>query len=510
MRRLPHRPARQPRAISRRSTPSIVPGHEVVGVVDALGPAAKRFARGDRVGIAWLRETDGTCAYCRRGRENLCPNARFTGWDHDGGYAEYAVVREDFAYALPPQIDDEHAAPLLCAGIIGYRAIKRAGVVPGATVGLYGFGGSAHLALQVLKHWRCRVFVMSRGGVHRELAEELGADWIGEAAERPPAPLDAAILFAPAGDLVPPAMQSLDRGGILAIAGIYLLADSAARLRTRSVLRARDPQRHGQHASGRRRVLAHRGRDSDQNIYGRDAARRRESGARRCSSTTNCAAQPCSTRIAEVSSVAISGRPSGKENSPMDVLTLLKEDHKAVGALLDEAVECEPGDGRLDALAQEIESALTIHAAIEEKYFYPALHDRAEEADQSVDVFEAYTEHDLIKTLIALLKSGRQPDEQFKAEVQVLGENVKHHVKEEESTIFSLARELLDGDELEELGETHGGRKGADDVAAGAERVGEEVRREEVEGEKVHGKKILGEKAFLAAARRGAKKRTRR
>lgn len=201
---------------------SVVPGHEVVGVVDALGPGAKRFARGDRVGIAWLRETDGTCAYCRRGRENLCPNARFTGWDHDGGYAEYAVVREEFAYALPRQIDDEHAAPLLCAGIIGYRAIKRAGVVPGATVGLYGFGGSAHLALQVLKHWKCRVFVMSRGGVHRELAEELGADWIGEAAERPPALLDSAILFAPAGDLVPPAMQSLDRGGILAIAGIYL------------------------------------------------------------------------------------------------------------------------------------------------------------------------------------------------------------------------------------------------------------------------------------------------
>lgn len=201
---------------------SIVPGHEVVGVVDALGPGAKRFACGDRVGVAWLRETDGTCVYCRRGRENLCPNARFTGWDRDGGYAEYAVVREDFAYALPPQIDDEHAAPLLCAGIIGYRAIKRAGVVPGATVGLYGFGGSAHLALQVLKHWKCRVFVMSRGGIHRDLAVELGADWIGEAAERPPAPLDAAILFAPAGDLVPAAMQSLDRGGILAIAGIYL------------------------------------------------------------------------------------------------------------------------------------------------------------------------------------------------------------------------------------------------------------------------------------------------
>ena len=200
----------------------LVPGHEIVGLVEELGPGARRFAPGDRVGIAWLRETCGTCPYCRRGRENLCPNARFTGWDHDGGYAEYATVREDFAYRLPASIDDERAAPLLCAGIIGYRAIKRAGVVPGATVGLYGFGGSAHLALQVLKHWNCRAFVMSRGGVHRDLARELGADWIGEASERPPAPLDAAILFAPAGELVPAAMQALDRGGILAIAGIYL------------------------------------------------------------------------------------------------------------------------------------------------------------------------------------------------------------------------------------------------------------------------------------------------
>jgi alcohol dehydrogenase, propanol-preferring len=202
--------------------PRIVPGHEVVGVVERAGPGCTRFAAGDRVGIAWLREVCGTCAYCRRGRENLCPNARFTGWDHDGGYAERAVVREDFAYALPATIDDEHAAPLLCAGIIGYRAIKRADVRPGATVGLYGFGGSAHLAIQVLKHWGCRVFVMSRGGIHQGLAEELGADWTGSAAERPPAALDAALLFAPAGELVPAALQALDRGGVLAVAGIYL------------------------------------------------------------------------------------------------------------------------------------------------------------------------------------------------------------------------------------------------------------------------------------------------
>lgn len=202
--------------------PGIVPGHEVVGVVERLGPQSTRFPAGTRVGIAWLRETDGTCSYCRRRRENLCPNARFTGWDHDGGYAEYATVCEDYAYALPDAIDDEHAAPLLCAGIIGYRAIERADVKPGDTVGLYGFGGSAHLAIQVLRHWNCRVFVMSRGGIHRELAEELGAEWIGEATNPPPAPLNAAILFAPAGELVTPAMQALDRGGVLAIAGIYV------------------------------------------------------------------------------------------------------------------------------------------------------------------------------------------------------------------------------------------------------------------------------------------------
>src|SRR5271166_3002866 len=202
--------------------PRIIPGHEVVGVVERRGVGAGRFQQGDRVGIAWLRETCGICVYCRRGRENLCPNARFTGYDHDGGYCEYAVVREDFAYALPNSLGDEEAAPLLCAGIIGFRAIKRADVQPGATVGLYGFGGSAHLAIQVLRHWGCRVFDMSRGGTHRDSAKELGAEWIGEAEDLPPAPLDAAILFAPAGNLVPPALQALDRGGILAVAGIYL------------------------------------------------------------------------------------------------------------------------------------------------------------------------------------------------------------------------------------------------------------------------------------------------
>jgi len=202
--------------------PRVVPGHEAVGVVERLGPGCSRFREGDRVGIAWLRETCGACAYCRRGRENLCPNARFTGWDHDGGYAEFATVREDFAYAIPAGIDDERAAPLLCSGIIGFRAIKRAAIEPGMCVGLYGFGGSAHLAIQVLRHWKCRVFVMSRAGIHRDRAKSLGAEWIGESADAPPVPLDAAILFAPAGDIVPIAMRALDRGGILAVAGIYL------------------------------------------------------------------------------------------------------------------------------------------------------------------------------------------------------------------------------------------------------------------------------------------------
>jgi len=202
--------------------PQVIPGHEIVGTVEKRGVGAAGFAQGARVGIAWLRETCGTCVYCLRGRENLCPNARFTGWDHDGGYAEYAVAHEKFVYQLPDTIGDEEAAPLMCAGIIGFRAIKRADIRPGATVGLYGFGGSAHIALQVLKYWGCRVFVMSRGGVHRDLAAQLGAEWIGDADESPPAPLDAAILFAPAGNLVLPAMEALERGGILAIAGIYL------------------------------------------------------------------------------------------------------------------------------------------------------------------------------------------------------------------------------------------------------------------------------------------------
>lgn len=202
----------------------MIPGHEIVGEVVELGEGCRRFKPGERVGIAWLRQTCGVCAYCRRERENLCPNARFTGWDRNGGYAQWTTVHENFAYRLPRTVTDDQLAPLLCAGIIGYRAIKRADIRPGSTVGLYGFGGSAHLALQVLQHWKCRVFVMTRGGQHQALAKDMGAEWIGSAEEPPPAPLDAAILFAPAGNLVLPALLALDRGGILAVAGIYLSA----------------------------------------------------------------------------------------------------------------------------------------------------------------------------------------------------------------------------------------------------------------------------------------------
>lgn len=200
----------------------IVPGHQVVGIVDALGAGAIRFRQGDRVGIAWLRYTCGQCRYCRAGNENLCPNARFTGYDENGGYAEFALVREDFAYAIPPELDVVAATPLLCAGIIGYRALKRADVRPGCRLGLYGFGSSAHIAIQVARHWGCSVYVMTRDERHQALARELGAAWAGPAEARPPELLDSAILFAPVGNLVPAAMQALDMGGTLAVAGIYL------------------------------------------------------------------------------------------------------------------------------------------------------------------------------------------------------------------------------------------------------------------------------------------------
>lgn len=200
----------------------VVPGHEVVGVVDACGEGAGRFRPGERVGIAWLRWTCGTCRFCARGDENLCLSPRFTGWDDDGGYAEYAVVDERFAYRIPDAFTDEQAAPLLCAGIIGYRALKRAALPPGGRLGIYGFGASAHLAAQVALHQGATVHVLTRSPEARRLALELGCVSAGDARDAPPEPLDAAILFAPAGDLVPVALAALDRGGTLSIAGIHL------------------------------------------------------------------------------------------------------------------------------------------------------------------------------------------------------------------------------------------------------------------------------------------------
>ena len=203
--------------------PAVVPGHEIVGVVDAIGEdAGRRFAIGDRIGIAWLRHTCGVCRFCARGDENLCVAPRFTGWDADGGYAEYAVVDEPYAYALPDVFTDEQAAPLLCAGIIGYRALRRSQLPPGGRLGIYGFGGSAHLAAQVAMYEGAEVHVLTRSKTAQRLALELGAASAGDATDPPPVPLDAAILFAPAGDLVPVALAALDRGGTLAIAGIHL------------------------------------------------------------------------------------------------------------------------------------------------------------------------------------------------------------------------------------------------------------------------------------------------
>jgi propanol-preferring alcohol dehydrogenase len=200
----------------------VIPGHEIVGVVDTLGEGAARFTIGERVGAAWLARTCGTCRYCLAGRENLCTAPSFTGWDVDGGYAQYAVVNEDYAYAIPEGFSDLQAAPLLCAGIIGYRALRRSELPPGGRLGIYGFGGSAHLTAQIALAEGATVHVMTRSREAQELALELGASSAGDASARPPEPLDAAILFAPVGTLVLPALEALDRGGTLAVAGIYL------------------------------------------------------------------------------------------------------------------------------------------------------------------------------------------------------------------------------------------------------------------------------------------------
>jgi propanol-preferring alcohol dehydrogenase len=200
----------------------VVPGHQIVGVVDALGSAVTTHKEGDRVGVPWLHSTDGTCEFCRCGLENLCPNARFTGYDADGGYAEYAVAPADFCYPIPAIFSDENAAPLLCAGIIGYRSYRLTAVRPGENLGLYGFGASAHLVIQFARHQKCNVFVFTRNEAHRELARELGAIWTGRAEDTPPEPLHAAIIFAPAGSLVPEALRVLRKAGRLALAGITM------------------------------------------------------------------------------------------------------------------------------------------------------------------------------------------------------------------------------------------------------------------------------------------------
>ncbi len=200
----------------------VVPGHEVVGTVAEVGEGVRRFAVGDRVGIAWLRHTCGECAWCRRGEENLCPRSTYTGWDADGGYAEYAVVPAAYAYDLPADLPDEQAAPLLCAGIIGYRALRRANLPAGGRLGIYGFGASAHITAQIALGQGAEVHVLTRDERARALALELGAASAGAAYDAPPVLLDSAIVFAPVGDLVPPALEALDRGGTLALAGIHL------------------------------------------------------------------------------------------------------------------------------------------------------------------------------------------------------------------------------------------------------------------------------------------------
>lgn len=211
--------------------PRIVPGHQIVGEVvggdfakteQGDKAAAGAPAKGLRVGVSWIGGTDGTCSYCRRNMENLCDNPTFTGYSVDGGYAEYALARADFCFPIPSQLDDVHAAPLLCAGIIGFRALRVAGVQKGERVGLFGFGASAHLAIHVLQAWNCEVYVSTRGESHRRLAESLGANWVGGESDRPPVELDRAVTFAPSGNVVIAALSSLRKGGVVAINAIHL------------------------------------------------------------------------------------------------------------------------------------------------------------------------------------------------------------------------------------------------------------------------------------------------
>ena len=200
----------------------LIPGHQVVGRVEKLGPEVTRLRVGDRVGIPWLHHTDGVCEYCRAGKENLCDNPTFTGYTVDGGYAEYALGSEKFVYPIPAALTDEHAAPLLCAGIIGFRSLRLSGIEPGGKLGLYGFGAAAHLAIQVARHWNVSVYAMTRDARHQKLALEMGAVWAGGTVDAPPAKLDAAVVFAPAGEIVPAALKALKKGGTVALGGIHM------------------------------------------------------------------------------------------------------------------------------------------------------------------------------------------------------------------------------------------------------------------------------------------------
>ena len=200
----------------------IIPGHQIIGTVEKMGEKASRFKEGERIGVAWLYSSCTRCGYCTLENENLCESARFTGYHVNGGYAEYMVVPEKFAYVIPEIFSDEEASPLLCAGIIGYRALRLSEIKPGQRLGLYGFGASAHVAIQVAVHWGCQVHVFTRSEDHRKLAEKLGAVWMGTSKDDPPAKMDSSIIFAPAGELVLDALRILDKGGTVALAGIYM------------------------------------------------------------------------------------------------------------------------------------------------------------------------------------------------------------------------------------------------------------------------------------------------
>jgi len=200
----------------------VIPGHQIVGVVESAGKKVTRFRAGDKVGVAWLNSTCGKCQFCLKGKENLCEKARFTGYDVDGGYAEHTVVSEDFAYPIPKGFSDIEAAPLLCAGVIGFRALRLSEIEKGGSLGLFGFGASAHIVIQIAEHWGCQVYVFTRSELHRKLARDLGAVWAGAAEDTPPAKMQSAIIFAPAGKLVLEALRVLEKGGTLALAGIYM------------------------------------------------------------------------------------------------------------------------------------------------------------------------------------------------------------------------------------------------------------------------------------------------